>query len=349
MTRLGGPYRHESGNCWQCGSLDQRLASDRPDCAGSRLRLFENGKPLLSPHAPHDLIRSWGNGFYSHWCGSLYFSSSDSTDPNANGKVYEYRILDEENDKNSVIDPDMMFVICRHIQMAEKSGVPLTPLSRILDFGSGSGKSVMALRRCKLDAWGFDVHNYLELSDRDDERYFRFSKAKTSVTSDFTLEANFTIPYEDNSFDYIFSNTVLEHVQDFDVVMRELSRILRPGGLSIHHYPPRYVFREPHTNVPLGGVLNFRLYLYICILAGVRNEYCAGQTPRQITNSFHQYVRTGLNYLPPRKMLSAARKYFKSAEFAPELWSYRSNPLQKYRWYRMYCNHTKWSVLRLKN
>jgi hypothetical protein len=44
--------------------------------------------PIGSPHCTHDDIRREGAGRYSHWGDTLYFSTSDNTDPNRNGRAY---------------------------------------------------------------------------------------------------------------------------------------------------------------------------------------------------------------------------------------------------------------------
>ncbi len=57
----------------------------------STLLLFENDRRLGPAHATHDDIRSYGGGRYSHWVGSLIFSTSDGTDPRTNGRIYSLR------------------------------------------------------------------------------------------------------------------------------------------------------------------------------------------------------------------------------------------------------------------
>ncbi len=45
------------------------------------------------------------------------------------------------------------------------------------------------------------------------------------------------LPFEDNSFDFILCNHVLEHIPDDTKAMQELYRILKPGGMGIFQIP----------------------------------------------------------------------------------------------------------------
>jgi len=54
----------------------------------SKVRLLEDGQYLGPAAVSHDDIRTLGRGRYSHWGAQIYFSSSDSSDPNTNGRVY---------------------------------------------------------------------------------------------------------------------------------------------------------------------------------------------------------------------------------------------------------------------
>lgn len=45
------------------------------------------------------------------------------------------------------------------------------------------------------------------------------------------------LPFEDNSYDVIFCNHVLEHIPDDHQAMKELYRVLKPGGLGIFQIP----------------------------------------------------------------------------------------------------------------
>jgi|694.fasta_scaffold75588_4 predicted SAM-dependent methyltransferase len=45
------------------------------------------------------------------------------------------------------------------------------------------------------------------------------------------------LPFEDNSYDIIFCNHVLEHIPDDTKAMQELFRVLKPGGMAILQIP----------------------------------------------------------------------------------------------------------------
>lgn len=51
------------------------------------------------------------------------------------------------------------------------------------------------------------------------------------------------LPFDDNSFDFILCNHVLEHIPDDKKAMQELFRILKPGGTGIFQIP-QDLFRE---------------------------------------------------------------------------------------------------------
>lgn len=91
---LSPPYKKEMGNAWTVSLREYASISDNSDNRRrSSLLLIENGNPLLSNHAHHDEVRNVGNGAYSHWLDTLFFSTTDNSDPNTNGRVYEIVIV----------------------------------------------------------------------------------------------------------------------------------------------------------------------------------------------------------------------------------------------------------------
>jgi 2-polyprenyl-3-methyl-5-hydroxy-6-metoxy-1,4-benzoquinol methylase len=45
------------------------------------------------------------------------------------------------------------------------------------------------------------------------------------------------IPFHDKSFDIVYSSNVLEHVEDFETLNKEISRVLRSDGTAVHYVP----------------------------------------------------------------------------------------------------------------
>jgi hypothetical protein len=65
-----------------------QYAGDVSGSTASNLELKEDGRPLGPAHSQHADIRAKGRGRFSHWSDSLYFSTSDGTDPRMNGRAY---------------------------------------------------------------------------------------------------------------------------------------------------------------------------------------------------------------------------------------------------------------------
>jgi hypothetical protein len=75
---------------------DRSSADDADHPFRFRLVLLEDGSPRWSRHMLHDEIRTTGKGAYSHWRDALYFSTSDNTDPNTNGRNYQIAFAESE-------------------------------------------------------------------------------------------------------------------------------------------------------------------------------------------------------------------------------------------------------------
>ena len=98
----------------------------------------------------------------------------------------------------------------------------LRPGERVLEVGASFGWSPwrFAQRGCQVTA--LDVTRYLEISDLyfgEDGAYFERVMADMS-----------TLPFKDESFDLIFSHSVIHHCKDIAKLFREFNRVLAPGG-----------------------------------------------------------------------------------------------------------------------
>ena len=88
---LQPPFQPDGGLGWTATLADELHAlTDRNGAVDrSPLRLLEDGRQAGVPHVAHAEIRQTGDGRYSFWSDTLYFSTSDGSDPNINGRKYE--------------------------------------------------------------------------------------------------------------------------------------------------------------------------------------------------------------------------------------------------------------------
>ncbi len=59
------------------------------------------------------------------------------------------------------------------------------------------------------------------------------------------------IPFEENSFDYIICNHVLEHILDDQLAMIELYRVLKPGGKALLQVPISWLLPETYEDASI--------------------------------------------------------------------------------------------------
>lgn len=113
---------------------------------------------------------------------------------------------------------------------------------KVLDYGCGAGKIVKKLLERGMDAYGCDIFyaggDYSHLVDK-----------KLFENKTIRRIENNRIPFEDNTFDIITNNQVMEHVEDIESVMSEINRVLKPGGKVLSLFPDKSIWREGHCGI----------------------------------------------------------------------------------------------------
>jgi phosphoethanolamine N-methyltransferase len=97
----------------------------------------------------------------------------------------------------------------------------------VLDIGCGSGGITLhiAKRFKPLSITGFDVEKPVIV-----EAWRRATEQGLSDHVHFTQAAPGRLPFEDASFDLVFSKDAMVHIPDKDAIFAELFRVLTPGG-----------------------------------------------------------------------------------------------------------------------
>lgn len=103
---LTRPFRPDGGNAF---TATLPAECDGLIGGGAEAYLMENGVRLPWPDTQHERIRKLGGGTYSLHAGYVYFSASDSSDCEQNGRTYEIEIFDwpswyREMDQDAVFE-----------------------------------------------------------------------------------------------------------------------------------------------------------------------------------------------------------------------------------------------------
>lgn len=111
---------------------------------------------------------------------------------------------------------------------------------RVLDMGCGLGRhSLVAYRDYPVQIIAVDL-SFDDLT-RARKRLNDFEKKQDGRCLMFTQANGYQLPFSDASFDKVLCSEVLEHVPDYQALLAELIRVLKPGGklaLSVPKYLP---------------------------------------------------------------------------------------------------------------
>ena len=155
----------------------------------------------------------------------------------------------------------------------------------LLDLGCHDGAWTMELA----EAAGPRLQRVAGIELVDEARAVAESRGVDAVTGDL----NAPLPFEDESFDVVHANQVIEHVRDLDLFVTEIRRVLRPRGRAV--ICTENLASWHNIAALLAGYMPFSL-TNISTRGAIGNPFSLAMTPASELDPawFHTRVLTGV-------------------------------------------------------
>ena len=252
---LRAPFRYRHGHCF-CKDVRQFFGPgdilDKP--TDSQLFLFEDGKRIGISHTGIGLIERDGGGNFSHWDGVLYFSTSDNSDPNTNGRSYIAAWSNELyfSERYAYSRGQVAQLLARlNLAPVDLKGKRVLEMGPGRDMGfalilAGLGAATVGVEKYK-PGWTKDWHSpFIDaICQHAPEDFAGFDPAplrRCQAMNGFdpSCIAHRRTSMEDfssigsDAFDVTCSQAVLEHVGNPALALDNLYLATRPGGMGVH-------------------------------------------------------------------------------------------------------------------
>ncbi len=116
---------------------------------------------------------------------------------------------------------------------------------KVLDVGFGNGIMLRDFIAIGAIAYGLETeHSLLNMASDQIGR-----DANGNLRATLSIYDGKSFPFPDNTFSFVYSTSVLEHMSYPSEVISEISRTLVPGGKFYLSFPNKYAPKESHTGL----------------------------------------------------------------------------------------------------
>jgi ubiquinone/menaquinone biosynthesis C-methylase UbiE len=118
-----------------------------------------------------------------------------------------------------------------HVRVIKQSlGPHLAGGAKVLEVGCGTGRLLAALSTYEPKLYGIDAsRGMLEIA--------RQRLASRRIDAELCEGNAAALPYEDGYFDAVYSILVINLIPTYEAVLREIARVLKPGGTLLFNIP----------------------------------------------------------------------------------------------------------------
>ena len=141
--------------------------------------------------------------------------------------------------------------------------VNINPEGTMLDLGCGEGRHIFGVMEKFPDLKCIGLDPHIESLDKAFEG-LKFLESISNTKTNFLSGSAYSLPFSDDSFDLVVCSEVLEHLHYYKDAIKEINRVLKPGGQFLASVPAEFpekicwLLSEDYQNQPGGHLRIFK-------------------------------------------------------------------------------------------